>query len=383
MRKVFSGIIALFMLLTMFTGCKKDDDSSGSSLTQTTTAAEKDINNVTSDETSVTSAQEEDSQTEQSDSPRGKTEISGNYEAALREFFQATNQNDYDKIIRAMYPSKVIDAIYTLYKSQDDLEKAFGTNDSDAAYEITDIIEESAMTNEELTELKSNFDQLIAMAELLKTYGDGLKSMSAEEREKIYQSMLEAAGEASARPYTITEGYNVTVRSLRKGETEADYFFVYYIQGEGWRFDNSLRKYIMKSKQSVANSTAKKVFNVYRSEFEDLNKDDVDVKGAYIIGSDDTMTTTVPASVNVAAVRESAEKAFNELADYDYFVIIQNGVCVYSAIYKKDKTGCLATYPFSCVPKSLRDDGLQTDNLAEAGNYSLKELYQVAKKAIK
>ncbi len=387
MKKVFSGMLVLSMLIAMLTGCGTVSESSGSSSAQSTAVAdEKGRNSVNFGDSSDASAKGSSDQiasgTDTASTSRSdRTEHSGSYEEDLREFYQALNQNDDQKLLGFMYPEKVVTGINALATSGNDLAKTFG--DSDARYEITEIVEEGALTGEELTQLMGSFDQIVAMAELVESYGDDLQSMPADRRQALYESKMEAYTKTGSHPCTITEGYCVTVRSLRNGKQNDDCFYAYYVQDEGWKFDSSLRTYLRKSKQSMSNANAKTLYISLNAIFVELEAKHANVSGSYIISSDDSKNVHVPASVDVAAVRKSVGDRCKELQNYDYFALMQDGVCVYAALSPKDKAGYLGTYPISCMPKSLHDHDLQTENIPALEQYSLEDLYQAAKKLAK
>lgn len=395
MRNIVSGIIALSLLLTMTTGCgnveqssnQSDESATAQSTALTNAANEKKVDSSESDSVSTTT-QDTDSQTSSetdatSAVPAGKTAPSGDYEAALRELYAAMNQNDSEKMVRFMYPEKIVDCIHTFAEAGNSLANTFGMDTSGTTYTLTEIVEEGKMSEESLSQLMDNFDQIASMADLIETYGDQLQSMPAEKRTELYQSQMDTYSKSGSHPYTITEGYDVTVRSLRNGEPEEEYYYAYYIQGEGWKFDNSLRKYIRKSKQSAANANAKTLYVAFNTALVDLNAEGTNLSGACLISSDDSKNVQVPASVDVKAITKAVKESFNEADGYDYFALVNDGICVYAAVYKKDKTGFLGTYPISCLPKALKEHQLETENVTSLDKYTLDDLYQSAKNVIK
>lgn len=389
MKKIIVSIMALTMIGTALVGCGNGDeaaDNTESSASKTSSAANNESAEDKITEEDISSEQQDDSseseadENEQSDAQKP----AGSYEDAIREYYDAANNGDFESILRLMYPNRVVDSMYTIMELQGtSLEDAIGVDSIESDYEVTEIVEEKAMETSDLEEIMSSFDMLVKIVETIESYGSDVENLTDEQREEIVNIMMDTENTSTDHIYTVTECYDVTARYMNNGQPDEDYFYVYYIEGEGWKIDNSLRKYVKKAQAASANANAKTLLNAFNIALMDIETEDIkaDITGSCLISSDDDKKVNVPADVDVSKVKELAESYFPELTDFDYFVIVQDDACVYAAVCQKDGTGVIGTYPVSTIPKALDDHGLDTEAMAGT-KYTLDELYEIAKDII-
>lgn len=386
MKKIIASIMALTMMGTSLTGCGNIDETADNmeiSVSETSSAANNESAEDKTTEEDISSEQKDDSAESKADDNKQSDDQkpAGSYEDAIREYYDAANNGDFESILRLMYPNRVVDSMYAITELQGtSLEAAIGADSIETDYEVTEIIEEKAMEYEDLEEIMSSFDMLVKIVETIESYGSDVENLTNEQREEIFAMLMDNDSIGTDHIYTVTECYDVTVRYLNRGEPDEDYFYVYYIEGEGWKLDNSMRKYVKKAQEASANANAKTLYIAFTTAIIDIETDDVkaDLTRSYIINSDDNKNVNVPADVDVSKVKKLAENYFPELVDFDYFVIVQNDACVYAAVYQKDGTGYIGTYPVSTIPKALDDHGLDTETIPGT-KYTLDELYDIAK----
>ena len=139
-----------------------------------------------------------------------------------------------------------------------------------------------------------------------------------------------------------------------------------------------MRKFVQKSKETSALSCAKSVYNAYTMALFELDESGVNLKGTYIIGSDDKMNCNVPSSINVSELRKKVQENIGTASDDNSFIIVQDGICVYAAT---DHNSICGTYPPNSIPK-MNGQKVETEEVARLNSYSLDSLFEIAKKIL-
>ena len=382
MKRILAIVIAITVMGTVFSGCgkvkgsKKDDDND-------IVVSEAKSDNDSKDETTQGDDVSDSSMNNVDSSADSDNASSYGYEDVIRAYFDANNEGDVEKSIRTMYPDKAVDGMFKLSELQGaDIEKELGGNKTN--YVITDIVEEGPMTEKEIEPFMILFDQMAGAFDKIEEYGGDVQALSDEQREELYNLFMgytDPEEDDIDRIYHAAEGYDVTVYYTNDGEPDEDYFYVYNVEGEGWKINNSMRKFAKKAKNAASNSTAKTVHTSFAVALTDLDYDGTDVSGVYIIGSDDSMNYNVPSTINVSEIRNTVGSEYDTISKYDYFAIIVNGECSYVAVCKKDDDN-IGMYPISNIPKALNGDKLETEEVSKIDNYTLDELFEISKDII-
>lgn len=396
MKRILASVVAITVIGTMFSGCGKvketkneSYDNKVSTLSDSKSDNESNDENIQGNDDSENLLSSDDnsdynSDILSSDITNDGSALSYGYEDVIRAYFDASNEGDYKKIIRTMFPDKEVEGMLKLTElGANNLEEELSANKTN--YVITDIEEEGSMTNEELDQYMLYFDQVAGVFNKIEEYGGDVETLSDEQREELYNAFMGfTAPEVDdiEHIYNATEGYDVTVYYMNNGEPDEDYFFVYYVDGEGWKVNNTMRKFVKKSKQSATNATAKTIFNFFAATLTDMEVGGTDLSGTYIIGSDNSMNYNVPSTINVSEIINSVESNYSDISKYEYFAIIVNGSCSYVAVYKKSDDNNVGSYPILSIPKALNDDRLETEKVSKIDTYTLAELFEIAKDVI-
>lgn len=396
MRRIFASAIAIAVIGTSLSSCGQVEEPASneneiSSASEVKSDYDSDSNdenikdNFASDDLSKSDDDVSNSSNILSSDLSGDaSELSFDYENVIRAYFDASNEGDYKKILRTMFPDKEVEAILKLTElGANNLVEELSENKTN--YIITDIVEECSMTDEELDQYMLYFDQVAGVFNKIEEYGGDVKALSDEQREELYNAFMgftASEDDDIKHIYNATEGYDVTVYYTNSGEPDEDYFFVYYVDGEGWKVNNTMRKFVKKSKQSATNATAKTIFNFFAATLTDMEVNGTDLSGTYIIGSDNSMNYNVPSTINVSEIRNKVESDYSDISKYEYFAIIVNGSCSYVAVYKKSDDSNVGVYPILSIPKFLNDDRLETEKVSKIDTYTLDELFQIAKDVI-
>ena len=393
MKKIITSILAFSLTAALFTGCGQTDNSDESSVSSVVEAGTTESESETAPETTASTADTgtttaETTETSTADASVENAELSGDYEDVIRDFYEATNSNDYEALMKTTYPAKIVEGMLGLINRDPD-----GFNDemgqSDSSYEITDILEVGPMTQEELDANVMFLNNIAGGLDILKEHGGDPESLSDEERKKVSDAIMgmgDPDGADIPDYYSSSKGFDVTVRYNKDGKADEDYFYVFYIDGEGWKVNNSMRKFVKKAKNASANAGAKNLYNAFNAALIDAEDGGMDLSGVYIIGSDESMNYNVPSSVNTAEVLKLAANYYDEIDDYDFFFIVNNGSCIYSASDKKDDEDVFGTYPVDQIPAALSTiDGSRIDTVEKVSmdTYTFEELFELAKKTVK
>ena len=387
MKKIIAGILAFTTVFTMLTGCGKDESSSSekssSSSAQSAEKAgdsdSKDEDNTNSTEENVTEQDvtEENTETETKENNNGADsdyiEPSGDYLDFLKDAIEKINNSDFKDLLYSYYPTDVVDTILE-YRSDmvDELKEELGSNGKKIIYK--GIISEEKVPDDEIADAGEELAQYAAAAELIKKYKGDVEAIPEEEQE--------AAMEVRDSRYKITQAYLVDVEIEYEGEEgnpDEMYFLVYYIDGDGWKFEESMIGYVNKSKKIALNANASSLEKAYASALTDLDAEGVDLTGKYIISSDNSMNINAD-SKPVDDIKAQAKNYFDDIDEFDYFVVIEDGCSIYVGAKKKDDDTYIGTYPVDTLPADAKNYEKETD---KNFNHSYDELYKLAKDLLK
>lgn len=387
MKKIIAGILAFTTVFTMLTGCGKDESSSSekssSSSAQSAEKAgdsdSKDEDNTNSTEENVTEQDvtEENTETETKENNNGADndyiEPSGDYLDFLKDAIEKINNSDFKDLLYSYYPTDVVDTILE-YRSDmvDELKEELGSNGKKIIYK--GIISEEKVPDDEIADAGEELAQYAAAAELIKKYKGDVEAIPEEEQK--------AAMEVRDSRYKITQAYLVDVEIEYEGEEgnpDEMYFLVYYIDGDGWKFEESMIGYVNKSKKIALNADASSLEKAYASALTDLDAEGVDLSGKYIISSDDSMNVNAE-NKPVDKIKSQTKNYFDDVEKIDYFVVIDNGCPIYAVTMNKDDNAFIGTYPADTLPADINDYSKEKD---ENFNHSYEELYELAKDLLK
>lgn len=314
-----------------------------------------------------------------SSSESEKASGSESYEDDLRAFFTALSETNVEDVVRYMYPERIWEFLVKKDMA-DEFVDSFDMEVHDV--EITNISELEVMEQEALDEIGKNFTIFDLYCDLAEEYGLGpgntIDSLSEEEQEEISERLQDImSGELEQSNYNISKGYDVSVEFLSDGEKKQEYFYAVYIEEEGWKFEQSMRKYIEKSKQASINANTKTLHHAITSVLVDLDEEGIDINGTYIISSVPAKNVNVPESIDVDVFYKQVNMYFGEAAELYYFCAVINGYPEFVAAETQDNdyTG---VYPVGVVPESIDNGKLITREVSDdEKKLGLEELYDL------
>ena len=376
MKKLIAALTALTALTCMFTGCGNDESSSEKAAsTKASSSAEAgndsengggatDDPSEESSEADTAKAETTEAETSEKPSASGNGEVSSDMEEALNEMINCINNADVIGMYNYMFPSKIVDLIFEISADEgmsredviDRFKKELESNPEKLPMTITGIKMSTKLDDDEMKEIQDGFTEMF-------------ENMDEE---------AEAHLDFDLKDYMKIKdvcSVDVTITTA-DGEEETENFIAYYLESEGWKFDQSMISYVKKSKKSSANSSATTLNKAATSALADLDAKGVDVMGSYIISSDSSQNVNVPAGFDVSDFDKRLKAYFSDADKLTYFIVCQDGWCSYSAAYVTGNERYVGTYPTNYV---FGKEGPEPDS----NEYSYEELYDMAKSNLK
>ena len=319
-------------------------------------------------------------------SSKGASSKSDSYEEALRDMYEASNNKDVEAMIKHMYPSELYDYLVDAGFADTFNEQTTGENKEK---EITEIIEEEELGEDKFKDIEEAINGLYEMMIIAKEYDlspdKTMYDLSEEDQKKISERIQKVQeGDVSETKYDVTKAFDITVKYTQDGEDGEDSLYAYYVEDEGWLFEQSMRKYVEKSRQTSLNASASSISKAVNSALMDLDSDGDDISGTYIISSVPAKNYNVPEDLDLDKLNKQIRNYFDKMDDLYFFCIISGGTAVYVSCEDQDNeyTGI---YPIQSIPEdddstSYFDTRPMTSDEEKLG---MEELYEIAVEAIK
>ncbi|MBQ8348073.1 MAG: hypothetical protein IJY19_00270 [Ruminococcus sp.] len=331
--------------------------------------------------------------TDDSDDKEKSSDSSG-YEEAVQDMVDAINNKDVNKIMELSMPDDAAGFVVDILEATGNdmgevLDEEFGGVKLISVEKTGDVDEETLMmlekvfsilidVGEYMDENDLSFEDLMEFdeSELEDTPFAYLKDIDSEEDLKKVESRFTIADCLLA---------NVTLED-EDGEQESMEIPLYKIKGEGWNTDlimyPAMIGYVKKSKQASLNSYANTLSKAAMAALTDMDEEGYDIDGTFIISSDESLNYNVNSDFDVDMFKENAENYFGDITKTDYFVVISEGSCVYSACIRNEDEEYIGTYPIQARPDRFEYKSyLETESI-EGSEYTLEELYNMAVDAI-
>ena len=384
MKKILAGIIALTTVFCTFTGCgsTEDEKADGNDTSVETTA--ENVENET-----AVSEKEDAKDDEKPDKKDDKNSDEG-YETVIKEFIDAINAGDYEKVFDLQMPEGGRDILRLTLMAQ---AKEMGKEDQDI----------DAMLEEQMKRLSDNLPKMklnkIVSAEDLsdgniesikgicagyKVVIDyinekgGIDKVNIEEMQKEFEDL---DPEDFVDQINIKDAKMVTIEVETEGNEEPseEEFYVYNIEGQGWRIDNSMLKYLNRSKKTSANSATSSLYKAAMTALVEMDEEDKlpKLKGA-LVCSDDSKNINVPDDFDTELFKKKVNNYFNDEEELDWFVILDMGCASYAVSVKKGKTES-GVYPI----RKFLDENLELIDDESVEKKSYDELYDMCAELLK
>lgn len=373
MKKILSVLTALLCVSAVFTGCGKTDESDEKSSSGKN--VEDELKDVVED--LIDAAVDKDM--EKIFEYMMPDDLSDSMMNAVGEdlngFIEEANDVSEDvtdaKVVSVKKTEEIDENTLII------LEKVFSL-----AKTLTDYMEENDMSFEEFAEMDDEEIMETPLGKIIEAVESPIADVSSPE-ELVESGLLDAIEST----YTVKEGCLAEITIEADGETESMEFPFYNIKGEGWNCEMilypSMLGYVKKSKQASANSKASSLYKAANTALVDMDEQDLDVMGTFIISSDENQNYNLNSDFDTEIFKDTMKEYFYDIDELDYFMIINNGECSYVACQQKvedSEKPVIGTYPISQMPAVVHAHSVETENLDE--DLSFEDIYNESVKVI-
>ncbi|MDE6780075.1 MAG: hypothetical protein K2J40_01265 [Ruminococcus sp.] len=379
--KKFTAILVMTAMLCSLTACGKDtadevtDESSVTSIAEVSEeTTEETTEEVTeTDEVSEEETESSETEPETENKPSETVSANGTYEEAIEMYIDCINNRDVEGMMKLTFPDKYVDVMKIFAEmsgnSLEDITDEFQEYGGNTR--LVEIVSAEPMSSEDLeilTEMYGSF-------EVIRQYVEQNGKDNIDE-EKLEEFIYESDTEELPKPYfEAADGQivNFIIESEDENgdkETSEMEFMMYYIDGEGWKTDMSIMGYVKKSKQASINSNASTLMKAANTVLCDLDEMGVEIPEKCIICSDSNKNYNVSEEF-LSDFEKNLEHYFSDYKKFDYIIVIDNGLCTYTACTDPENPKYIGTYP---VDRLYSADG---DPVTMDGKYTLDEIYQL------
>ncbi len=371
--KKFIALLTFTAVLCSFASCGNDIAEEISEESSVTSVTEE----VTEEETTEETTESETEDTTESDE---KLSAEGSYEEAIEMLLDYMNNNNAKGMISLIFPDKyysVIELMAELEGVSLDIIAEDMYDTSKESLHLAEIISEEPITDEYLAIINEMYGGFQAVSDYIEQ--NGSENMDYD---KFAEVMTGIDDVSDIKPYfEISDGYIVNCMfESENGNGEKDTYeqelIMYYIDGEGWKTDLSMMGYVKKSKQTSINSNAKTIYIASASSFVDFDEQGDELPETCIISSDKSKNYNVSDDF-IGKFEETIELYFSDYKDFDYFMVVKDGMPVYTSVILPENPQYIGTYPAN---KIYSADG---EYIEKDENVTYDDIYNICLEQIK
>lgn len=387
--KKFTAILVMTAMLCSFVSCGPEtadeipEESSVISIAEEETTTEETTESETEEETSDESSESETEEPEQEETtePSEKLSADGSYEEAIEMLLECMNNRDFEGMMSLSFPDKYHDVMLVMAEmsgaSLDDLMGEFEGESQEDIIRLVEIISAEPMPEEDMEMIYEMYGMFQPISDYIEQTGKD--NIDYEKFEEVMSAIDESS---ELKPYfEVKDGLTVNCMFESEYEDGEKYTYeqeliMYYIDGEGWKTDLSMMGYVKKSKQASANSNVKTLINASNASLCDLDEYGIAPTETCIISSDSTKNYNVSEDF-LSEFESILESFYPDYKDYDYFIVIRDGVAVYVAGVDPENPELVGTYP---AEQLYSADG---EYIYKDETYTYDELYNMCLDEIK
>jgi hypothetical protein len=326
---------------------------------------------------------------EKSDKKDDKNSDEG-YETVIKEFIDAINAGDFEKVYDLQMPEGGRDVLKLTLMAQ---AKEMGKEDQDIdamleeqmkglsgnlpKMKLNKIVSAEDLSEDNIKSIKTVCAGYKVIIDYIKEKG-GIDKVNIEEMQKEFEDL---DPEDFVDQINIKDAKMVTIEVETEGNDEPseEQFYVYNIEGQGWRIDNSMLKYLNRSKKTSANSATSSLYKAAMTALVEMDEEDKlpKLKGA-LVCSDDSKNINVPDDFDTELFKKKVNNYFNDEEELDWFVILDMGCASYAVSVKKGKTES-GVYPI----RKFLDENLELIDDESVEKKSYDELYDMCAELLK
>ncbi|MDE6426254.1 MAG: hypothetical protein K2K89_09000 [Ruminococcus sp.] len=383
--KKFTAILVMTAMLCSLTACghdTADEVTNESSVTSVAEVSENSTEETTEEITETDEVNGEDidgeeiseTEPETENEPSETVSADGTCAEAIEMFLDCTNNRDVKGMIKHSFPNKYIDVMnFVMELSGESMEEIMNdmAEPSSETVRLSEIISEETLDDDDI----EMFYEYYGALQLISDYIDEIGKENID-LEKFEEWADTVDTESFPEPYfDLNDGRIVTCILEYEDEdgdtyTDEQAFTIFYIDGEGWKTDMSMMGYVKKSKQTSINSNASTLMKAANTVLCDLDEMGVELPEKCIICSDSSKNYNVSEEF-LSDFEENMKHYFSDYKKLDYIIVIDDGICPYTACTDPEITKYIGTYP---VNKLYSADG---EPVTMDGKYTLDEIYQL------
>ena len=376
MKKILAGIIAFTTVFCTFTGCESTNN-------EKTNSSETSVESTTEIEEETSEDKEEETK---EDIEEGKTDDKV-YEDIINKYIDAVNSKELEKVYELQMPDGCMDV--AKFKMMQEYANLLEDVESDKRVDelmerITDVmpalklnkivcVEE--LNDDEMGALKNTLSGYIKIADYINKQG-GIKNVDIDKF--VYGDLDQSDNSDSIK---IDDAKYVVFETLEEGKDEPteEEFYIYRINGGEWHIDNFMVLTVKQLKMSSSNSTANSLKNAANCALIEMDEESALPKmEKVLLCSDESKNINVPDSLNYSEFIKKLNNYFENVSDFDWFVVVDKMNVRYAVIVKKDQSQ-IGIYPY---PGKLNTE-FETEKDDSFGSKSFDEVYDMCAEVLK
>lgn len=297
------------------------------------------------------------------------------WEYAVMSYYENAASRDIKKIMTMMYPSDLIERIEKSGRLDTFEADVFSGEGTDDKYENIRMTKLDEMANEALVMFMDQLDQMVAAQDLLESYGNDIDAVPEEKLNEIVSKISDPNPDSNAEHlYKVSEFLEVKTEFIKNGESDYEYFYLYNIEGDGWKIQPSMRKWIEKSLKNSVLSSAKFAYTKLMTAWCDMQRDGVSLSETFIISSDDDKMVNVPEEFDMSSIPE--DMFITER--YHYFAVFKNNDCPVLICWNESDNGITTCGAYPNIEMDL--EGKKFD-MTDISDRTPEELFNEIKTA--
>lgn len=378
MKKIFAALTAFICAASVFTGCGKIDDKDDK--------------------------KDSGKQSEQA--------LENDLEDAIQNVLDAVNEKDIKKVAYSFLPDDLTDSLFNI--AADDINDLMDMEDidlSDAANtgKLISVERTEDIDKDYLTLIEKVFSFAKTFSEYMEKNDLSFEDFEDMDEEELLNSPLgdikdifEDTDLDLSSPediassgildkiesrYSITDGCMAKVTIEADGETQTIELPFYKIKGEGWHCEMILYPamigYVAKSKQTSIASTARTLQMAVATVATDMDEQGYDLSGTYIVSNNDSWNYNLPSDIDASELIEEAKYYFDDIDDFNFFVVVVNGSCEYVACENSENPEYTGTSPVKSYPSSYDGSYFESSPMnTDQEKLTMQELYDMTVEVI-
>lgn len=377
MKKMLAMLIAVTAVFGTFTACGDKSESSVSKVSESsiTESSEEETEPPTEPEETTSELPQitTSEQTLQSETVSSNDE----YIAAFNRVRDAVLNSDEDEFIKNVLPSAVYEAAeYAGFLTEFAVSSGLTTDNYDFDYDSIEIISAEPIKSQYLDDIEKVY---ITSDKIMRTAGElGFTYEMFENEEDVDDSKWKEFNELFENMESTVDFQSIDIVTMNIDGEEVKMCF-FKCTGEEMKMELIFAEEIKEENEDFASNIASSIYKAANSALVELDEEGVDVSGLHIICSD-TSKNIVNGELadNLDLLHKKMSVFFEDIDEYDYFVVITDYSCGYCVAECDDEN--IGTFPKNSLVDGIDGERIDFEFATEefADNlYDFDELYKM------